>query len=163
MKHLKLEIAKVFYLLMFTGALIVVYVQSTSVFAYLGYEYNFVFDLRACILSIFFLLGIYLYYRIINSVTKFVFNFLILIIFIPLYVITLLNNELHPIAFIYLYISILVYYLLNKRNFILDYKVYKLNVNSYYILLVTSVIILRSEEHTSELQSRDHLVCRLLL
>src|SRR5690625_2057805 len=27
----------------------------------------------------------------------------------------------------------------------------------------TSVMILRSEEHTSELQSRGHLVCRLLL
>src|SRR5258708_14036240 len=30
-------------------------------------------------------------------------------------------------------------------------------------LVVTSFISLRSEEHTSELQSPDHLVCRLLL
>src|SRR5687768_17637093 len=30
-------------------------------------------------------------------------------------------------------------------------------------LLTTTIAILRSEEHTSELQSRLHLVCRLLL
>src|SRR5690625_6428699 len=28
---------------------------------------------------------------------------------------------------------------------------------------ITHMVILRSEEHTSELQSRGHLVCRLLL
>src|SRR5947208_8741041 len=32
-----------------------------------------------------------------------------------------------------------------------------------YSILVTAVLFLRSEEHTSELQSPDHLVCRLLL
>src|SRR2546429_9474629 len=32
-----------------------------------------------------------------------------------------------------------------------------------YFTLLTSHTILRSEEHTSELQSRLHLVCRLLL
>src|SRR5690625_5523587 len=31
------------------------------------------------------------------------------------------------------------------------------------IMLITTTIRLRSEEHTSELQSRGHLVCRLLL
>src|SRR2546422_3061320 len=31
------------------------------------------------------------------------------------------------------------------------------------ILLIAGVLLLRSEEHTSELQSRLHLVCRLLL
>src|SRR5690625_5759781 len=30
-------------------------------------------------------------------------------------------------------------------------------------LLLPSIFIVRSEEHTSELQSRGHLVCRLLL
>src|SRR5690554_7456815 len=30
-------------------------------------------------------------------------------------------------------------------------------------LLVFPILLLRSEEHTSELQSRPHLVCRLLL
>src|SRR5690625_5804926 len=34
---------------------------------------------------------------------------------------------------------------------------------SYGTLAGFSVIVLRSEEHTSELQSRGHLVCRLLL
>src|SRR5690606_6033258 len=32
-----------------------------------------------------------------------------------------------------------------------------------YIADVTKVIVVRSEEHTSELQSRENLVCRLLL
>src|SRR5258708_29063758 len=32
-----------------------------------------------------------------------------------------------------------------------------------FVVAATDVIILRSEEHTSELQSPDHLVCRLLL
>src|SRR5690625_803094 len=31
------------------------------------------------------------------------------------------------------------------------------------IIYVSGVILFRSEEHTSELQSRGHLVCRLLL
>src|SRR2546422_6821220 len=31
------------------------------------------------------------------------------------------------------------------------------------ITLITGVVLVRSEEHTSELQSRLHLVCRLLL
>src|SRR5690625_6886994 len=34
---------------------------------------------------------------------------------------------------------------------------------SYLIAILTASIPLRSEEHTSELQSRGHLVCRLLL
>src|SRR3712207_8196131 len=33
----------------------------------------------------------------------------------------------------------------------------------YGSVLVDSVLIVRSEEHTSELQSRQYLVCRLLL
>src|SRR5207253_9341776 len=40
------------------------------------------------------------------------------------------------------------------------------NDESTWILtsyLVSNAIVLRSEEHTSELQSRGHLVCRLLL
>src|SRR3712207_8220042 len=31
------------------------------------------------------------------------------------------------------------------------------------LFLVTSALVVRSEEHTSELQSRQYLVCRLLL
>src|SRR5947208_8160295 len=38
---------------------------------------------------------------------------------------------------------------------------YHLTKNKYRIL--TSTLLSRSEEHTSELQSPDHLVCRLLL
>src|SRR5690625_6795570 len=33
----------------------------------------------------------------------------------------------------------------------------------YLILVFGGMIVIRSEEHTSELQSRGHLVCRLLL
>src|SRR5207253_9851784 len=35
--------------------------------------------------------------------------------------------------------------------------------NSNAVMLVSDGPLLRSEEHTSELQSRGHLVCRLLL
>src|SRR3712207_7056836 len=35
--------------------------------------------------------------------------------------------------------------------------------NSIVITVVSVLIIIRSEEHTSELQSRQYLVCRLLL
>src|SRR5699024_11601492 len=35
--------------------------------------------------------------------------------------------------------------------------------NAYYLKQATGVIMARSEEHTSELQSRFDLVCRLLL
>src|SRR5690554_7054793 len=38
-----------------------------------------------------------------------------------------------------------------------------LSVNNLYCLIVLWTISIRSEEHTSELQSRPHLVCRLLL
>src|SRR5690625_7022606 len=31
------------------------------------------------------------------------------------------------------------------------------------LILIPSLVLVRSEEHTSELQSRGHLVCRLLL
>src|SRR5258708_21353521 len=36
-------------------------------------------------------------------------------------------------------------------------------IDSPPIMAATDAVILRSEEHTSELQSPDHLVCRLLL
>src|SRR5690554_5007888 len=34
---------------------------------------------------------------------------------------------------------------------------------SSFVILIPKLILIRSEEHTSELQSRPHLVCRLLL
>src|SRR5690625_6676145 len=39
----------------------------------------------------------------------------------------------------------------------------KLNEYSHSKYLLPAVLCMRSEEHTSELQSRGHLVCRLLL
>src|SRR5690606_40520092 len=36
-------------------------------------------------------------------------------------------------------------------------------INHYDIVVPTEGILVRSEEHTSELQSRENLVCRLLL
>src|SRR5690625_6424407 len=35
--------------------------------------------------------------------------------------------------------------------------------NSWWYMIIIALIGIRSEEHTSELQSRGHLVCRLLL
>src|SRR5690625_6923278 len=36
-------------------------------------------------------------------------------------------------------------------------------ISAFSLIFVVPVLIVRSEEHTSELQSRGHLVCRLLL
>src|SRR5690606_42105221 len=46
----------------------------------------------------------------------------------------------------------------------LNEKRYMLNVleGGYKVLLIKAQKVLRSEEHTSELQSRENLVCRLL-
>src|SRR5256884_5070764 len=38
-----------------------------------------------------------------------------------------------------------------------------LQLEDYLLTSLTSIVLYRSEEHTSELQSRLHLVCRLLL
>src|SRR5947208_16637319 len=38
-----------------------------------------------------------------------------------------------------------------------------LTLNNFSMASLTSRLLARSEEHTSELQSPDHLVCRLLL
>src|SRR5258708_2138571 len=42
-------------------------------------------------------------------------------------------------------------------------KSYPLPLQQALPLIAVSILMLRSEEHTSELQSPDHLVCRLLL
>src|SRR5256884_1479897 len=57
-----------------------------------------------------------------------------------------------------------------ERGILLDKRVLRLGQNSYEILFLEGLQLhangqasLRSEEHTSELQSRLHLACRLLL
>src|SRR5258708_21652241 len=50
---------------------------------------------------------------------------------------------------------------LEFRRVLLDRKSTRLN--SSHQIISYAVFCLRSEEHTSELQSPDHLVCRLLL
>src|SRR3989442_12004609 len=40
---------------------------------------------------------------------------------------------------------------------------HQLAIGSMFIVVFCGIIGIRSEEHTSELQSRPHLVCRLLL
>src|SRR5690625_5710178 len=42
-------------------------------------------------------------------------------------------------------------------------ETYRDSVPTQSVLTITSNVVYRSEEHTSELQSRGHLVCRLLL
>src|SRR5690625_6838480 len=49
-------------------------------------------------------------------------------------------------------------------------KIVKLNVDDnqetagkFGVMSIPTLLLMRSEEHTSELQSRGHLVCRLLL
>src|SRR5207244_12175376 len=49
---------------------------------------------------------------------------------------------------------------------ILIHSLFDFNLHIYSVALTFSVFVIlpfRSEEHTSELQSPDHLVCRLLL
>src|SRR3712207_7060330 len=36
-------------------------------------------------------------------------------------------------------------------------------MTSFHLIIAVSALLVRSEEHTSELQSRQYLVCRLLL
>src|SRR5690625_6205499 len=40
---------------------------------------------------------------------------------------------------------------------------YSMSFKEILLISITSLYFLRSEEHTSELQSRGHIVCRLLL
>src|SRR5207244_13228579 len=49
----------------------------------------------------------------------------------------------------------------HERSRILTFALYSLRVSTR--LRVPTCVVSRSEEHTSELQSPDHLVCRLLL
>src|SRR5690606_24211872 len=49
-----------------------------------------------------------------------------------------------------------------SRNDI-DHTLFKLGLRERLNLLIGKALALRSEEHTSELQSRENLVCRLLL
>src|SRR5690625_6894974 len=63
-------------------------------------------------------------------------------------------------TFFLAFLLLVVFWLLVKRMGTFLIKKNYLFVLSY---IITSLIIIRSEEHTSELQSRGHLVCRLLL
>src|SRR5439155_11475399 len=42
-------------------------------------------------------------------------------------------------------------------------RLFRLTIVQFWSLRASTVFVFRSEEHTSELQSRGHLVCRLLL
>src|SRR5690554_7269853 len=57
--------------------------------------------------------------------------------------------------------SLLIYPLLNPTK-LWSFVIAALAVSCGYLFNANS-LVLRSEEHTSELQSRPHLVCRLLL
>src|SRR5690554_7282010 len=50
----------------------------------------------------------------------------------------------------------------NGIEFINDSKATNINATWYALESMTNPTVWRSEEHTSELQSRPHLVCRLL-
>src|SRR5258708_30931463 len=49
------------------------------------------------------------------------------------------------------------------KRFPENFKVKVEGLNDWVISSISGTLYLRSEEHTSELQSPDHLVCRLLL
>src|SRR5690554_7776368 len=55
------------------------------------------------------------------------------------------------------------YYLNNKRIINADYDLNLSKSTNIIVAFLDSISKKRSEEHTSELQSRPHLVCRLLL
>src|SRR2546429_5631226 len=56
-----------------------------------------------------------------------------------------------------LYLFVLFFLIKEARGF------WRLLLRGWPFLLLLAICLLRSEEHTSELQSRLHLVCRLLL
>src|SRR5690625_3584658 len=58
---------------------------------------------------------------------------------------------------------VLGYFTLFIIENLMDYFRKKLPDNPYFQGITYHLITFRSEEHTSELQSRGHLVCRLLL
>src|SRR5690554_7490850 len=70
--------------------------------------------------------------------------------------------------FVYLILKGFTFIELLRRNIILFWSFWTLRrfvLNSFIQFFPTLIkrFVLRSEEHTSELQSRPHLVCRLLL
>src|SRR5690625_5664301 len=52
---------------------------------------------------------------------------------------------------------------LEPFRYVLENEFLRYFANSVFVTVLTVVAVVRSEEHTSELQSRGHLVCRLLL
>src|SRR5258708_29915113 len=51
----------------------------------------------------------------------------------------------------------------NATNASTHTMIFRINILPRARLFLRKIIVCRSEEHTSELQSPDHLVCRLLL
>src|SRR5262245_66677573 len=74
---------------------------------------------------------------------------------------TLSLHDALPISGIHLYLSQTVYWL------VIDYTQKSTTIKNHYFIILWQpkevLGVLRSEEHTSELQSLRHLVCRLLL
>src|SRR5690554_7523422 len=63
---------------------------------------------------------------------------------------------------------LLNFYLINNEFYLVDAPGYGYARRSKkmlddFIIMIEDILLKRSEEHTSELQSRPHLVCRLLL
>src|SRR5690625_6386686 len=65
-------------------------------------------------------------------------------------------------SFIYSY-TVYSMQLFTEGNAHIGWLVLSVMTSSLLLLFVLRIFPFRSEEHTSELQSRDHLVCRLLL
>src|SRR5699024_11307649 len=85
------------------------------------------------------------------------------------YIYTLSLHDALPILltyFLFLLYYFLLLLLLYLTYFLLPFKLFTIDIflYSFYLFYLThNYIIFRSEEHTSELQSRFDLVCRLLL
>src|SRR5690606_41354465 len=83
---------------------------------------------------------------------------------IPLVLLTLVDPRASaPVAWITAVLLVALYAaLVTARGVVADRK-RRLRLMAILMLAMAGVALIRSEEHTSELQSREKLVCRLLL
>src|SRR5699024_12207133 len=91
-----------------------------------------------------------------------IFNTILLLPLIPISLVVIYHTEIHPILQIGILTLFLTFSIWSYKNFKNQQYFF-----SYLALVIVLILILllslRSEEHTSELQSRFDLVCRLLL
>src|SRR5690625_5408422 len=76
---------------------------------------------------------------------------------------TLFRSWMSQHVFISLIVGAITLTIFIRRQLKLEEPMLEFRIFKYNIFTISTGLGMRSEEHTSELQSRGHLVCRLLL